>query len=159
MRHVASTVTIVTTHIADRPFGMVATAVMSLSLHPPSLVLAVNQSASICAPLHERGAFCVNILSTADQAVSAAFSRLKGQERFTVGDWSGGPDGPFARIPHLTSAQAALFCTLESSSVAGSHRLIVGHIKQVIDRHNEQPLLYCDGSYGSFKRGGPGPAR
>ena len=70
MRHVGTTVTIITTHDGRQSYGMVATAMMSLSMEPPALAIGINHSASIHKPLLERRAFCVNILSRHDEDIS-----------------------------------------------------------------------------------------
>jgi flavin reductase (DIM6/NTAB) family NADH-FMN oxidoreductase RutF len=157
MRHVGSTVTIITTR-NDQPFGMVATAFMSLSLEPPSLVVAINESASICRPLLQRGAFCVNVLSGHDEGVSRRFTQLSGADRFTAGNWEMYGEDAFAGIPYLKSAQVSFFCEVGHSLKNGSHQLIVGKIRQLIDRQADDPLLYCDGAYGSFRANGEGAA-
>jgi flavin reductase len=154
MRHVGSTVTIITTHGGGQPYGMVATAMMSLSLEPPALAIGINHSASIHRPLLERRAFCVNILSHYDEDISRRFTKLSGATRFFAGDWRADETGPFQDIPYLATAQAALFCTLETSMDSGTHCLIVGSIQRAIDNAVDDPLLYCHGAYGQFSKTG-----
>lgn len=149
MRHVGSTVTIITTERKHR-FGMVATAMMSLSLDPPALVVGVNRSASIHDPLLERRAFSVNVLAESDENVSRRFTSLAGEERFTAGDWRYDDEGAFRGIPYLATAQAALFCIVQQSIKSGTHTLLVGSIVEANERAAESPLLYCDGNYGAF---------
>jgi flavin reductase (DIM6/NTAB) family NADH-FMN oxidoreductase RutF len=149
MRHVGSTVTIITTD-NGKPFGMVATAMMSLSLEPPALAIGINHSASVCGPLLERQAFCVNILSRHDDDISRRFTKLSGAARFSAGNWSADESGIFRGIPFLATAQAALFCTVQQSIDSGTHSLIVGSILRAIDSSVDDPLLYCDGGYGQF---------
>ena len=68
MRLLASGVALVTTSdAAGAPCGIAMTAFMSLSMDPPSLLLAINRTASLLAPLEANGRFAVNILA-ADQA-------------------------------------------------------------------------------------------
>lgn len=152
MRHVGSTVTIISTHGGGQPYGMVATAMMSLSLEPPALAISINHSASIHNPLFERRAFCVNILSRYDEDISRRFTKLSGAARFVAGSWCVDETGPFQHIPYLATAQATLFCTLETSMDTGTHCLIVGLIQRSIDNAVDDPLLYCDGSYGQFSK-------
>src|SRR5262245_34703660 len=102
MRRLASTVTIITTaDINGHRYGMTATAVNSLTMDPPSLLICVNHNASIHAPLVGRGRFCVNVLTTEHEDLVSAFSgRLKGDERFTVGEWNDEDSG----LPYLEGA-------------------------------------------------------
>jgi flavin reductase (DIM6/NTAB) family NADH-FMN oxidoreductase RutF len=57
MRTLASAVSIVSTAHDDRRFGMTATAVCSLSMQPPTLLVCVNQSTSLHHPLQAPAAF------------------------------------------------------------------------------------------------------
>jgi len=154
MRHVGSTVTIISTHDRGQPYGMVATAMMSLSLEPPALAIGINHSASIHEPLLARRSFCVNILSRYDEDISRRFAKLSGTARFLAGNWRTDDAGPFQDIPYLATAQAALFCTLDTSMASGTHSLIVGSIQRAIDNAIDDPLLYCDGAYGQFSTTG-----
>ena len=51
MRHVAQTVYAVTTSFEGKPYGIIATAVSSLSFAPPSLLACINRDASLHEPL------------------------------------------------------------------------------------------------------------
>lgn len=57
MRRLATTVAIVTTGSGETYAGMAATAVMSVTADPPTLVVAVNRTASMASLLgdHEIG--------------------------------------------------------------------------------------------------------
>jgi flavin reductase len=152
MRGLGASVTIISTDWGSNRFGMVATAVMSVSMEPPSMVVAINRTASIHDPLLARKAFAINILSEWDQAVARGFASTKGEDRFANGPWSsqtmprnGGPP-----IPFLANAMASIFCTVTDEFASGSHSLIVGRVEQVLKSEARSPLLYCDGSYGSF---------
>ena len=46
MRHLAASVTLITTRHRDRRGGLTATAVCSVSAEPPQLLICVNKSAS-----------------------------------------------------------------------------------------------------------------
>ncbi|QGP81552.1 MULTISPECIES: flavin reductase [Sphingomonadaceae] len=54
MRRLAATVTVLTLELEGQPFGMVATAVCSLALEPPSILACINKSAF----LHDEFAGC-----------------------------------------------------------------------------------------------------
>src|SRR5579862_7315586 len=103
MRRLASTVTIISTSDANgNRYGMTATAVNSLTMDPPSILICANQSASIHDPLTVRGRFCVNVLTTEHEELVSAFSgRLKGDARFGVGEWGVDETG----MPYLDGAQ------------------------------------------------------
>ena len=90
MRTLASAVTIVSTAHNDRRFGMTATAVCSLSIQPPTLLVCVNQSTSLHHPLLSAGRFCINILH-ADQTSwceRSAAKALKIGSHTETGSWT-----------------------------------------------------------------------
>lgn len=148
MRGVAATVTLVTTEQAGDWYGMTATSFTSLSLDPPSVLVAVNRDASLHDPLLRRGAFAVNVLREGPAA--AALSRRFGdgavpsEERFRHGRWRAHPCG----LPILEDAQAWLIChTLERLEV-GTHTLVVGRVEDVSPlAASIAPLVYVDGAY------------
>jgi flavin reductase (DIM6/NTAB) family NADH-FMN oxidoreductase RutF len=143
MRRLAATVTIISTNdVNGNRYGMTATAVNSVSMDPPSLLICVNHSASIYAPLTGRGAFCVNVLTTEHEDLVSAFSgRLKGSERFTVGDWRDDTEN----MPYLEGAQCNLFCVIDTVLPFGSHSIVIGRVTAVRVAESIAPLIYADG--------------
>src|SRR5882757_6732815 len=63
MRHLAASVTLITTRHRDVRGGLTATAVCSVSVDPPQILVCVNKTASAHDPIGEAGFFCVNILA------------------------------------------------------------------------------------------------
>ncbi len=143
MRRLAGGVAVVTTKGPDRWYGMTATALMSLSMDPPSLALAVNSSASIHTPLNLHRAFCINLLDSKQEYVGTAFSTLPSEERFTVGDWQPGHLG----LPYLVGAQATIFCTAEAMHTYGTHTIFIGKVLQTVVAEHVRPLVYLDGGF------------
>src|SRR4029077_10068694 len=89
MRTLASAVSIVSTAHDDRRFGMTATAVCSLSMQPPTLLVCVNQSTSLHHPLLNAGRFCINILmpTRTSWREPSAKKVLKTASRAAIGRW------------------------------------------------------------------------
>jgi flavin reductase (DIM6/NTAB) family NADH-FMN oxidoreductase RutF len=75
MRRIAATVTIVTADDGERYDGMTATAVTSLCMEPPSLLVCVNQKAFLHDMLLRAANFCVNVLHQDHAELSAAMQR------------------------------------------------------------------------------------
>jgi flavin reductase len=152
LRGFGSSVTIVTTHSAGRPFGLVATAVISLTFEPPLLAVAVNTASSAHDRIVEKNQFAVNILSSDDWELAHRFSKSRHEERFDLSQWdtahldADGNDG----LPILVSAQSVFLCRLNSRLLVGSHSLLVGEVERVLSSQSIAPLLYCDGRYGAF---------
>lgn len=74
MRRLAAMITVITTRDRNRRFGMTATAVTSVTMAPPSLLVCVIRCASLHEPLSVRGRFCVNILKSGQEDVSRVFA-------------------------------------------------------------------------------------
>ena len=149
MRRVASSVAIVTAHSGRSRIAMVATAVTSLSLEPPSLIVCVNRNASIFPVLARGGQFCVNVLAGHHRDLAQHCSKASGEARFTVGRWS------HARgVPYLEDAQASVFCVVDGGCDYGSHRVIVGRVRRVFVSPEVASLVYIDGGY--VEAGSPG---
>jgi len=94
MRRHPAAVTIVTAADDRRHHGMTATAVTSLSLEPPSLLVCVNQTTLLHDILLAARRFCVNLLGSGQADVSGAFSgALPPGKRFDLGLGNGRPKG------------------------------------------------------------------
>jgi hypothetical protein len=90
MRTLASAVSIVSTAYDNRRFGMTATAVCSLSMQPPTLLVCINQSTSLHHPLLSAGRFCINILHADQDELARTFGRkgiMKTGSHAETGRW------------------------------------------------------------------------
>ncbi len=144
MRRVARSVTVISSAHDGRRYSMSATAVDSLSTDPPSLLICVNRDASLYPPLDAGAAFCVNVLSARheDLAIDCG-GRLKGEARFTSGDWQVSSHG----VPYLRDAQASLVCEQDGRFEYGTHTVFIGRIREVRMSGDVDPLVYLDGAY------------
>jgi flavin reductase len=143
MRHVSATVYAVTTGHEGARFGILATAVNSLSFDPPSLLTCINRQASLHDPLASADRFCINVLGHANRDVADCFMRGGGEDmRFSVGEWE-----DFEGIPVLASAQSSLVCRVAHRHSYGTHTIFVGDLIAARHRHNAKPLTYYDGRY------------
>lgn len=148
MRRQASTVAIVTTGIGDHWSGMAATAVTSVAVDPPTILVAVNRTASILPVLHAEQRFCVNLLAERHQDLVAVFSGgRKGMDRFGIGDWSGTPEG----LPVLSDALASLVCITKTTLDVETHTLFIGNVQSIVNHPQIEPLLWVDGKFASAR--------
>jgi flavin reductase (DIM6/NTAB) family NADH-FMN oxidoreductase RutF len=144
MRRLAATVTIVSARSGNRRHGITATAVMSLSMDPASLLVCINQSSSLYSLIREADRFCVNLLTSEQAALSDSFSgRLSGDERFLNGDWQETELG----VPYLSSCQANIFCSKQDVIEYNTHAIIVGAVTDVDITQKVCPLIYSNGRY------------
>jgi flavin reductase len=146
MRRLAATVTVVSTHHDDVRHGMTATAVTSVSVEPATLLVCINQLASIHGPLLARRRFCVNLLHSGHAELSQNFAgELVGDARFTIGEWRA-EEGD---VPYLADAQANLFCDLDLAVPYATHTIVIGKVTAVRVRDEVAPLIYRDGRYAA----------
>ncbi len=141
MRHVAATVYAVTTRHDGGRFGILATAVSSLSFDPPSLLVCVNRQASLHAPLAHAQLFGVNVLGLGNRDVAEHFMH-GGADRFAVGDWE-----EWCGVPVLASAQSSFICRLAHAHEFGTHSIFIGELMGAHHRADAAPLTYYDRRY------------
>ena len=143
MRALASAVSIVCTASGTRRFGMTATAVTSLCAEPPSLLVCINQAASLHDPLLESRVFCVNVLHAWQSTLAQTFGSKTVGDRFEHGDWCSDERA----TPYLADAQANIFCDVDDVHRYGTHSIVIGRIYQIGVRRPFHPLVYQDGRY------------
>ncbi len=149
LRRLGKAVVVITAWHENRRWAMTATAVSELSMDPPSLLVCVNKTASLHAPLTAGAYFCVNILRADQLAVSQTCSgKVKGEERFAQGRWGSGACG----TPYLCDAQASFFCEYETHLEYGTHAVVIGAVKEVHISGDVDPLIYVDGGYARAAR-------
>lgn len=149
MRHYAASVTIITAlDQRGEPHGMAASAVTSISMDPPSMLVAVNKSASLQPVLSRASKFCINVLGSDQLDIVERFSRsdLRDQ-RFATGNWIRGLDGLF----HLEDARAAIFCRSDRIIEYATHHLHLGIVIGVRNGNAKLPLVWLNGSAAELR--------
>jgi flavin reductase (DIM6/NTAB) family NADH-FMN oxidoreductase RutF len=146
--HFATGVTVVTSVGADGgPVGTTASAVTSLSLDPPLVLVCFERTSLTLQAVRAHGAFVVNVLAAPQRHLSANFAR-----HGLAAAWDGvrhrpGPTGS----PRLDGVLAALECAVENSVPGGDHEIVVGRVYDVETSSNDAaPLLYWRGGYTSL---------
>ena len=144
MRRVASTVNVITICVDGRPMGITATAMSSLAMDPPSLLVCINRTAAMHASMEDVSHFGVNVLHRDQEHLAQMFAdREKQALRFTAG-WT----LDCARPPRLVDAQASILCRRIDHHQFGTHSIFIGVIEDVCVREDVSPLLYWNGQYG-----------
>jgi flavin reductase (DIM6/NTAB) family NADH-FMN oxidoreductase RutF len=140
-RHAAG-VAVVTVLAGERPVGLTATSVVSVSLEPPLVSFGIARTASTWPAVRAARWFAVNTLG-ADQAAVARQFATSGIDRFAGVDWRLAEPG----VPLLAGATAWLVCRVDSTLPAGDHALIVGQVLSASAGRSAAPLVYHDGRY------------
>ncbi|WP_082801217.1 flavin reductase family protein [Herbidospora cretacea] len=141
-RHAAG-VAVVTT---AGPVGFTATSLASVSAEPPLVTFGIGLGSSSWPAIRDQDSFVVHILGESQRDLAALFAR-SGADRF-------GPETAYTALPTgepvLHGVAAWLRCEIRERFVAGDHRLVVGLITEGETVPGRRPLLYHDGTFGSF---------
>ena len=140
MRAFATGVAIVACGEGAGRAGCVATAVASLSLTPPSLIVNLQRDGSTLRRLRECALFSVNFLSDAQEPTARRFSG--GPDRFAAGEWSVGLTG----APRLDGALAVLECRVEEILPRFTHAIVIGRVEAASARDGAA-LLHFRGRF------------
>ena len=147
MRRVASTVNVISICTGGVPMGITATAVSSLSLDPPSLLICINRAAAVHARMGEASHFRVNVLHRDQQEIARIFAdRDQHALRFGPG-WTNDCVLP----PRLVDAQASILCRRIDHHQFGTHSIFIGVVEDAAVREDVHPLLYLNGQYHSLE--------
>ncbi|MEU6431364.1 flavin reductase family protein [Microbispora sp. NPDC046973] len=144
MQRLASGVSIVTSCSAEgRRYGLTATAVLSLTLEPPCLVVGVNKRTRLGGILRDATGFSVSVLGTEHLDVAEAFAGkipgVGGADRFAYGKWRDDVSG----LPILEGAAACFVCAIADIMEHSTHYLLIGSVTSVHVADGEiAPLVY-----------------
>jgi flavin reductase (DIM6/NTAB) family NADH-FMN oxidoreductase RutF len=152
MRSTAASVALLTSSDAEgQYYGMAVTSWASLSMEPPSMLVASNRSASVHAVISKRRHFCLNMMSEDHAEILERFSRSDMRDkRFSAEDWDEGPK----KMPVLRGALASQICTVQGTYDYGTHTIFVGRVDDVLllntPNKNPTPLIWMNGSQASL---------
>jgi len=141
----ASGITIVTAFDRNgKPHGMTASAVASLSLEPPLIVLCVDRTADLHAILEDTRAFAFSILAADQEHLSRRFAEDR-PDRFDGVPHSLGFDG----LPLINGALAHITCRRWGMYGGGDHTIFIGQVSggTIFEK---QPLLHFRRGYGQI---------
>jgi DNA-binding GntR family transcriptional regulator len=141
--HFASGVTVITTVAEGERRGTTASAVTSLSLEPPMILICMNQQSSTGRAIATAGAFGVNILGEDGGELAMRFASKGGDKFAGVGLLD-------ARQPLLADALAHLVCRVTEQVVAGTHVVFVAEVEEARAQPGS-PLAYFRGKFGRLE--------
>jgi 3-hydroxy-9,10-secoandrosta-1,3,5(10)-triene-9,17-dione monooxygenase reductase component len=137
-------VTVVTAYGQDRPVGMAANSVTSLSLDPPLILVCPAKSSTTWPEIREAGHFCVNIMAGHHERITRQFAR-KDADRF-----AGVPVSRRSAGPALDDAVAWIECRLRNEYDGGDHTIAIAEVLAIDAAEDARPLVFFRGQYGSF---------
>lgn len=140
-RQFVSGVTVVTAMDGDKPRGLAVNAFSSISLDPPTVMVAVQRTSSTHDCLFRATHLAVNILSTEQLDVVSKFA-TKSEDKFADLDWAPGPFGS----PLIARSCALMETEIRERLQASTHTLFVCRVLHatVGDHH---PMVYSAGKF------------
>jgi len=138
----ATGVTVITTVDAGGPVGTTASAVCSLSMEPPMVLVCMNRSSRTGAAVTNGRRFAINVLSDRQAALAAHFAG-KGPDKFAMVPHATGVFGQ----PLLDDALAHLECEVAEIAQGGTHSVFLAEVRTASAGPGE-PLTYFRGRFG-----------
>jgi flavin reductase (DIM6/NTAB) family NADH-FMN oxidoreductase RutF len=143
MGHFATGVTVITTSVDGTLQGMTATAVASLSLDPPLVIVCVDKRAGMWHQLSASKFYAMNFLVESQEAISTRFA-MKGPKEFGDLDCFTAETG----APIFKAALGYLDCRVVDIAAGGDHDIFVGQIVAGgLLNPDAKPLLHFSGKY------------
>jgi len=143
--HFASGVTVLTARNGDADFGATASAVSSLSLEPPMLLVCLNTRSSTQQAIQASRTFGVNILDE-DQGIVAERFASPHSQKFEGLKVERGE----ASVPLVADSLAYCECRVTEDVLAGTHRVFLASVTRAVAREGS-PLTYFRGRFGRFE--------
>lgn len=138
---VTGVVVIITRDIdKDRPVGMTATGLVSLSLAPPLIGLSVGSGASSHPAFVRSTDFTISVLHSEQSELARQLAK-SGPDKFLGVDLVDTPAGGWV----LADASTTLSCLTRGTLTTGDHTLIVGEVYDAQQIDNAPALLFFGG--------------
>jgi flavin reductase (DIM6/NTAB) family NADH-FMN oxidoreductase RutF len=144
MREVPQPVSVVTVNAGGQKAGLTVVSLVSLSLEPPLVGVAVRRHAALHELVREAGAFAVSVLATGQEALAQHFARgvppiilWQGIETHT------GELG----APLLDGALGWVECRLALEHPTGDHTFFVGDVVSAARGPGREALVHLRQAY------------
>lgn len=142
-RKLAAGVAVVTAAGPDGPTGLTVSALTSLSLAPPLLLVCVRNGSRTLGATRWHGLFAVHLLGEGQRGLAERFAddRLTSSARF-----AGLRCEPVLGVPVLAESMAWALCSVVDIRSYGDHSIVVGGLVTA-STTGFTPLIWHDRSY------------
>ncbi|MGB2875642.1 MAG: flavin reductase family protein [Gaiellaceae bacterium] len=131
-------VAVVTVDAGVQRLGLTVASLVSLSLEPPLVGVAIRRDAALHELLREAGEFAISMLAAGQEALAQHFARgvppIALWENIGVRD----TDGP----PQLEGALGWLRCRTIDEHATGDHTFFVGEVESAEPGPGDRPLVF-----------------
>ena len=144
MRDVPKAVSVVTVDATGQRVGLTVETVVSLSLEPPLVGIAIGRQAAIHELLREADEFAISLLAAGQEHLAQHFAR--GVPPIAL--WTGIElrEGVLG-APLLEGALGWIECRLAAEHPAGDHTLFVGEVATIERGPGREALVHVRQSY------------
>jgi flavin reductase (DIM6/NTAB) family NADH-FMN oxidoreductase RutF/DNA-binding FadR family transcriptional regulator len=141
-----SGVVVITTINGGQRHGATVSAVSSLSLDPPMLLVCLHASSATQDAVSKSGRFAVNILAEGQGDIAGRFARSSSADKFEGVAVRTGQTG----VPVLDGALAVVECRVAEAVTGGTHRVFLGEVLHA-EATEGSPLAYFRGKFGKLE--------
>jgi flavin reductase (DIM6/NTAB) family NADH-FMN oxidoreductase RutF len=140
-RQFVTGVTVVTAMDAEKPRGLAVNAFSSVSLDPPTVMVAVQRTSSTHDCLYRAAHLAINILSV-DQVDVVNIFATKSDDKFAGLDWEQGPFGS----PLIGRSAAQMEVEIRERLQASTHTVFVCRVVHAA-ASGRHPMVYSAGKF------------
>ena len=144
LRGLISPVTVITTMLDGRAWGLTVSAFTPVCLDPPTILVCVNRETATAACIAAEGRFGVNVLAQHQTSLSQRCA-APGVPKFLAPSELL-PADPESRVPIICDALVSFECAAERVEV-GTHFVVLGRVLSMFTTESNRPLLYGNGQY------------
>jgi flavin reductase (DIM6/NTAB) family NADH-FMN oxidoreductase RutF/DNA-binding GntR family transcriptional regulator len=141
-----SGVVVITTEHDGLRHGMTVSAVSSLSLEPPMLLVCLNSASTTQEAVRRSSQFAVNILAEHQGHIAERFARPGSEDKFGGLETRPGRTG----VPVLPDVLATVECRVAEVVTGGTHRVFLAEAVHA-EAGEGSPLAYFRGKFGKFE--------
>lgn len=136
-------VAVVTVELRGQRVGLTVASLVSLSLEPPLIGVAIRRDAALHELLKDSGAFAVTVLAAGQEHLAQHFARGVPPIALWEGIALRDAEGP----PQLEGAVGWLRCRTAAEHETGDHTFFVGEVEQLEAGPARSPLVFHGQSY------------
>jgi flavin reductase (DIM6/NTAB) family NADH-FMN oxidoreductase RutF len=140
-------VAVLTVDLDGHQLGLTVDSLVSLSLDPPLVGVAISRQAAMHELLRDAGAFAVSLLAEGQDPVAQHFAR--GVPPIALWHEIASRQGATG-APLLAGANGWVECRLEAELETGDHTFFVGEVLSVEVGEPRRPLVHLESGYRSL---------
>jgi flavin reductase (DIM6/NTAB) family NADH-FMN oxidoreductase RutF len=138
----ATGVTVITTRVGGRFYGLTANSFTSVSLAPPVLLFCIDRSRQCYDAFTDTGTFTVNVLNSSQRGLSDRFA-TSGDDKWRELSY----DEDHLGNAMFPDAAAVFSCAKRQTIESGDHMIVLGEVLGFRQNAAVEPLVYCRSRY------------